>query len=96
MSSCSLNKTAGDYACDVVMLDATQSVIRCRHNLQWLFQRRTSADLNKGHWVGLSYHTSWESLTARYSGVREALNAGLQPNTAPKDEVVLDDQDGQG
>ena len=96
MTSRSLNETADEYAYVVVILDPRQRVIRCRDNRQWIFQRRTSADLNKGHWVGLSYHTSWESLTARYSGVREALNAGLQPNTAPKDEVVLDNQDGQG
>ena len=55
-----------------------QRVIRCRHNLQWIFQRRTSTDLNKGHWVGLSYHTSWESLIARYSGV-----TGLNTDTLP-------------
>ena len=96
MTSRCLNETTDKYAYVVVVLNPRQRVIRCRHNLQWIFQRRTSADLNKGHWVGLSYHTSWESLTVRYSGVREALNAGLQPNTAPKDEVVLDDQDGQG
>ena len=65
-------------------------------NAAIIMQKRPLPNLNKGHWVGLSYHTSLESLTARYSGVREALNAGLQPNAAPKDEVVLDDQDGQG
>ena len=96
MTSCSLNETADEYAFVEVMLNARQRVIRCRHNLQWIFQRRTSADLNKGHWVGLSYHTSWESLIARYSGVREALNANIQPSAAAKDDVVLSDYDGQG
>ena len=91
MTSRSLNETADEYAFVEVMVNARQRVIRCRHNLQWIFQRRTSADLNKGHWVGLSYHTSWESLTARYSGVLETLNTNMETNTAPKDEVVLDD-----
>jgi len=96
MTSCSLNETADEYAFVEVMLNARQRVIRCRGNRQWIFQRRTSADLNKGHWVGLSDHTSWESLTARYSGVIEALNANIQPSAAAKDDVVLSDYDGQG
>ena len=78
MTSRCLNETADEYAFVEVMVNARQRVIRCRHNLQWIFQRRTSADLNKGHWVGLSYHTSWESLTARYSGV-----TGLNFDTLP-------------
>ena len=95
MTSRCLNETADEYAYVVIMLNSRQRVIRCRRNLQWIFQRRTSADLNKGHWVGLSYHTSWESLTVRYSGVREALNANLKSEAATKDDVVLDDYDGQ-
>ena len=91
MTSRCLNETADEYAYVAIMVNARQRVIRCRDNRQWIFQRRTSADLNKGHWVGLSYHTSWESLTVHYSGVREALNANLKSEAAPKDEVVLDD-----
>ena len=92
MTSRCLNETADEYAYVVVMVNARQRVIRCCHNLQWIFQRRTSADLNKGHWVGLSYHTSWESLTVRYSGVLEALNANLKSD----EDAVMDDYDGQG
>ena len=92
MNNRCLNETADEYAFVEVMVNARQRIIRCRHNLQWIFQRRTSADLNKGHWVGLSYHTSWESLTARYSGVLEALNANLKSN----DDAVMDDYDGKG
>ena len=73
MTSRCLNETADEYAYVTAVLNPRQRVIRCRHDLQWIFQRRTSADLNKGHWVGLSYHTSWESLKARYSGIRGLL-----------------------
>jgi len=69
MNSRCLNENADEYACMVVILNARQRVIGCRHNLQWVFQQRTFADFNKGHWVGLSYLTSWESLKARYSGI---------------------------
>jgi len=96
MTSCSLNEISDEYAFVEVMLNARQRVIRCRGNRQWIFQRRNSADLNKGHWVGLSYHTSWESLTAGYSGFREALNTNLKSDAAAEDDVVLDDYDGQG
>ena len=51
-----------------------QRIIRCRYNLQWVVQMGTSTDLNKGYWLGLSYHTSLESLTGRYSRLEEALN----------------------
>ena len=88
MTSRCLNETADEYALVVAILNSRQRVIRCRHNLQWIFQRRTSADLNKGRWVGLSYHTSWESLIARYSGVREALNANLKSNAAAVGDVI--------
>ena len=90
------NESADEYAAIIIQIDSRTRVIRCRHNLQWIFQRRTSADLNKGHWVGLSYHTSWESLTAPNSGVREALNANLKSDAVAKDDVVLDDFNGQG
>ena len=88
MTSLCLNETADEYAYVIVMLNPRQRVIRCRHNLQWIFQRRTSADLNKGHWVGLSYHASRESLITRYSGVREALNLNLKSDAAAEGDVV--------
>ena len=96
MTSRHLNETADEYAHIIVMINSRQRVIRCRNNQQWICQKRTSADLNKGHWVGLSYHTSWKSLTARYSGVRKALNYGLRSYTASEHDIVLDDYDGRG
>lgn len=64
-----LNETADEDAPIVANINSRRQVIRCRNNRQWIYQKRTSADLNKGHWIGLSYHTSWESLTVRYSEV---------------------------
>lgn len=69
MTSRHLNETADEYAHIIAMVNSRQRVIRFRNNQLWIYQKRTSADLNKGHWVGLSYLTSWVSLTARYSGV---------------------------
>ena len=89
-------ETSDYYFRVTAIINPRQRIIRCRRGLQWVAQKRTSADLNKGHWIGLSYHTSWESLTARYSGVRKALNYGLRSYTASEHDIVLDDYDGRG
>ena len=43
-------------------------IIRCRHDLQWVIQKRSSADLNKGRWAGQSCHMTLESLRASVLG----------------------------
>ena len=48
MTSRYLNETADEYARIVAMINSRQRVIRCRNNQQWIYQKRTSADLNKG------------------------------------------------
>ena len=88
------NESADEYAAIIMQIDSRTRVIRCRHDLQWIMQKRSSPDLNKGYWIGLSYHTTWDSLIKRYSGFTEALNASLQ-NDAAQEEVYLDDTDGQ-
>jgi len=88
------NESADEYAAIIMQIDSRTRVIRCRHDLQWIMQKRSSPDLNKGYWIGLSYHTTWDSLIKRYSGITEALNASLQ-NDAAQEEVYLDDTDGQ-
>ena len=34
-----------------------------------IVQKRSSLDLNRGYWIGRSYHTTWGSLKARYLGI---------------------------
>jgi len=87
-------ESADEYAAIIMQIDSRTRVIRCRHDLQWIMQKRSSPDLNKGYWIGLSYHTTRDSLIKRYSGFTEALNASLQ-NDAAQEEVYLDDTDGQ-
>ena len=96
MCNLQTKETSDDYIRVVAQLSKRWRVIRCRHDLQWIIQRRSSADLNKGRWVGQSYHMTLESLRASCLGVREGLNARLQPDAAAVDNVVLDDDDGQG
>ena len=94
MSKLHHNESADEYAAIIMQIDSRTRVIRCRHDLQWIMQKRSSPDLNKGYWIGLSYHTTWDSLIKRYSGFTEALHASLQ-NDAAQEEVYLDDTDGQ-
>jgi len=61
------NESADEYANIVIQLDLRNRIVRYRHDLQWIIQRRSSPDVNKSYWVGQSYHTSWESLTSHYS-----------------------------
>ena len=80
MTSLQYNESADEYGLVIIQFDRRHRVIRCRNNLQWIMQKRSSPDLNKGYCVGLSYHTKWESLTARYSMVVMALSDGFSIN----------------
>ena len=63
------NESADEYAAIIMQIDSRTRVIRCRHDLQWIMQKRSSPDLNKGYWISLSYYTSWDSRKPRYSGI---------------------------
>ena len=80
-------ETSDHYFQVTAIINPTQRIIRCRHDIQWIVQKRTSKELNKGHWVGQSYHTTWESLKAHYSGVVGIVpwvfKAPLMPNKKP-------------
>jgi hypothetical protein len=69
MCDLSTKETSDNYVQVIAQLSKRWRVIRCRHDLQWIIQRRSSADLNKGHWVGQSYHMTLESLRASCLGV---------------------------
>ena len=73
MCDLSTKETSDNYVQVVAQLSKRWRVIRCRHDLQWIIQRRSSADLNKGHWVGQSYHMTLESLRANCLGVTARL-----------------------
>ena len=74
MCDLSTKETSDNYVQVVAQLSKRWRVIRCRHDLQWIIQRRSSADLNKGLWVGQSYHIIRESIRASCLGVTGAQN----------------------
>ena len=75
MCDLSTKETSDNYVRVIAQLSKRWRVIRCRHDLQWIIQRRSSADLNKGRWVGQSYHMTLESLRASCLGVTARLKA---------------------
>ena len=83
MCDLSTKETRDNYVQVVAQLSKRWRVIRCRHDLQWIIQKRSSADLNKGGWVGQSYHMTLESLRASCLGF-----TGLQND---KTDVLIDE-----
>ena len=73
MCDLSTKETSDHYVRVIAQLSKRWRVIRCRHDLQWIIQRRSSADLNKGRSVGQSYHMTLESLRASCLGVTARL-----------------------
>ena len=74
-------ESADEYAAIIMQIDSRTRVIRCRYDLQWIMQIRTSPDLNKGYGIGCSYHTSRDSL------LEACRKRGLQSDTTA--EAVL-------
>ena len=83
MCELSTNETSDNYVQVVAQLSKRWWVIRCRHNLQWIIQKRVSADLNIGRSIGHSYHMTLESLRASCLGFRELQN--------DKTDVLIDE-----
>ena len=83
MCELSTKETSDNYVQVVAQLSKRWRVIRCRYDLQWIIQRRFSADLNKGRWIGQSYHMTLESLRASCLGVTGAQN--------DKTDVLIDE-----
>ena len=44
-------------------------IIECRNALQWIIQHRSAKTLNRGYWLGVSYHTSRNKLIEVSTGL---------------------------
>lgn len=53
-----------EYTGTVIQFNARWRLIICKDNIQWIVQKRTSKDLNKGMWLGKSYLTTREAVIA--------------------------------
>ena len=83
-------ESADEYAAIIMQIDSRTRVIRCRHDLQWIVQKRSSPDLNKGYWIGSSYHSSWKSLLERYTDLKPRVGATFRKTA--HSQLAIDDQ----
>jgi hypothetical protein len=91
MNSLHHNESADEYAAIIIQINSGTRVIRCRHDLHWIMQKRSSPDLNKGYWIGLSnHHTTWDSLLAYYTDL--ALPAVTIFSRTTHSQLAMDDQ----
>ena len=93
MNSLTRKETSDQYLHIVCHLNSRWRIIRCRHDLQWIIQKRSSADLNKGLWIGKSYHMTLESLRAsclRVTGLQNEKTDALINEMIRRSQVKLD------
>ena len=69
MCELSTKETSDNYVWVVAQLSRWRRVFRCRHDLQWIIQRRFPADLNEGRWIGQSYHMTLENFRTSCLGI---------------------------
>ena len=65
------NEASDEYVTIITQIDSRTRVIRRRHDLQWIMRKRSSPELNKGYWIGLSHDTKWDSATGPYPNIIE-------------------------
>ena len=93
MNSLQRKETSDQYLHIVCHLNSRWRIIRCRHDLQWIIQKQSSADLNKGLWIGKSYHMTLESLGAsclRVTGLQNDKTDALINEMIRRYQVKLD------
>ena len=70
MSECQSHRERDDnYSKVIIQLAPRWRIIECRNALQWIIQNRSAKLLNRGHWLGVSYHTSRNKLIEVSTGL---------------------------
>ena len=63
------NRERDDYYANVVLqLSLRWRIITCKHDIQWILQKRSVAPPNTGTWAGKSYATTRDGLMAACAG----------------------------
>ena len=61
------------YSKVIIQLAPRWRIIECRNALQWIIQHRSSKLLNRGHWLGVSYHHIKKQAHRSQYGLKSAL-----------------------
>ena len=79
ISECHSHRERDDnYSKVIIQLAPRWRIIECRNALQWVIQHRSSKLLNRGHWLGVSYHTSRNKLIEVSTGLNLLSDASMK------------------
>ena len=77
-----------NYSKVIIQLAPRWRIIECRNALQWIIQQRSSKLLNRGHWLGVSYHTSKNKLIEVSTGLNLLSDASMKDVLADLPETI--------
>ena len=77
-----------NYSKVIIQLAPRWRIIECRNALQWIIQQRSSKLLNRGHWLGVSYHTSKNKLIEVSIGLNLLSDASIRDVLAGLPETI--------
>ena len=79
ISECQSHRERDDsYSKVIIQLAPRWRIIECRNALQWIIQHRSAKLLNRGHWLGVSYHTSRNKLIEVSKGLNLLSDASMK------------------
>jgi len=67
-----------NYSKVIIQLAPRWRIIECRNALQWIIQHRSAKPLNRGYWLGVSYHTSRNKLIEVSTGLNLLSDASMK------------------
>ena len=89
MSKCHSHRERDDsYSKIIIQLAPRWRIIECRNALQWIIQHRSAKLLNRGHWLGVSYHTSRNKLIEVSTGLNLLSDASMKDVLAGLPETI--------
>ena len=77
-----------NYSKVIIQLTPRWRIIECRNALQWIIQHRSAKLLNRGHWLGVSYHTSKNKLIEVSIGLNLLSDASIRDVLAGLPETI--------
>jgi len=77
-----------NYSKVIIRLAPRWRIIECRNALQWILQHRSSKLLNRGHWFGVSYHTSRNKLIEVSTGLNLLSDVSMKDVLAGLPETI--------
>ena len=77
-----------NYSKVIIQLAPRWRIIECRNALQWIIQHRSAKLLNRGHWLGVSYHTSRNKLIEVSTGLNLLSDVSMKDVLAGLPETI--------